>query len=86
MPNHALHWAAIQWAKAKGCVSYVLWGVPESVGEASEEAELALSLYQFKQGFGGKVVKYTGAWDVVFSEVKYRMYQKARSMRKGGLV
>ncbi len=27
MPNHALHWAAIQWAKARGCVRYDLWGV-----------------------------------------------------------
>lgn len=27
MPNHVLHWAAIQWAKARGCVRYDLWGV-----------------------------------------------------------
>lgn len=27
MPNHALHWAAIQWAKARGCTRYDLWGV-----------------------------------------------------------
>lgn len=26
MPNHALHWAAIKWAKTRGCVRYDLWG------------------------------------------------------------
>jgi lipid II:glycine glycyltransferase (peptidoglycan interpeptide bridge formation enzyme) len=29
MPNHALHWAAMLWAKARGCEWYDLWGVPE---------------------------------------------------------
>lgn len=32
MPNHALQWAAIRWARARGAVCYDLWGVPDEVG------------------------------------------------------
>src|SRR5581483_4339808 len=86
MPNHALHWAAIQWAKARGCSRYDLWGVPESINEETEETDLPSSLYQFKQGFGGEVVRYTGAWDFVYNPLLYRVYQMARRARKGGEV
>ncbi|MCY3903119.1 MAG: peptidoglycan bridge formation glycyltransferase FemA/FemB family protein [Caldilineaceae bacterium] len=32
MPNHALQWEAIRWAKARGCTRYDLWGIPDEVG------------------------------------------------------
>jgi lipid II:glycine glycyltransferase (peptidoglycan interpeptide bridge formation enzyme) len=86
MPNHALHWAAIQWAKERGCARYDLWGVPETVQENGEEdASLPSSLYQFKQGFGGEVVRYTGAWDIVFNPALYRVYKFARRLRREGV-
>ncbi len=83
MPNHALHWAAIQWAKARGCTRYDLWGVPENAEQA--DANLPSSLYQFKQGFGGEVVYYSGAWDCVNSPVQYGLYRAARRARRSGL-
>lgn len=85
MPNHALHWAAIQWAKARGCARYDLWGIPENLAENDESENLPTTLYQFKQGFGGEVVRYTGAWDIVFSPAQYQLYKFARKMRKSGL-
>jgi lipid II:glycine glycyltransferase (peptidoglycan interpeptide bridge formation enzyme) len=85
MPNHALHWSAIQWAKARGCTRYDLWGVPENIGEPADESNLPNSLYQFKQGFGGEIVHYTGAWDVIFNPIKDRVYRTARRARQGGL-
>lgn len=84
MPNHALHWAAIKWAKARGCERYDLWGVPETIGEESEAA-LPSSLYQFKQGFGGEVVRYTGAWDRVYARLHFRAYRAARRVRRGSM-
>lgn len=71
MPNHGLHWAAIQWAKARGCKRYDLWGIPEVAEEKAgasrsspkDAAPLPDSLYQFKRGFGGKIVQYSGAWE-----------------------
>ncbi len=32
MPNHALQWEAMRWAKACGCTRYDLWGIPDEVG------------------------------------------------------
>ncbi|MCW5852739.1 MAG: peptidoglycan bridge formation glycyltransferase FemA/FemB family protein [Anaerolineae bacterium] len=33
MPNHALQWAAIRWAKARGCARYDFWGIPPEATE-----------------------------------------------------
>jgi peptidoglycan pentaglycine glycine transferase (the first glycine) len=92
MPNHALHWAAIQWAKARGCKRYDLWGVPAaevgatpSTGTAELSSFLPDSLAQFKRGFGGEEVQFTGAWDYIYSFSSYRLYRLARAVRRQGL-
>jgi len=80
MPNHALHWAAIQWAKARGCSRYDWWGI----GATTEaEAEDAHGLYQFKRGFGGQLVRYIGARDVVLARGRYAVYTRAVKWRRG---
>ena len=33
MPNHALQWAAIRWAKERGATRYDLWGIPDDLGK-----------------------------------------------------
>ena len=33
MPNHALQWAAMQWAVAHGATRYDLWGIPDEIGQ-----------------------------------------------------
>jgi lipid II:glycine glycyltransferase (peptidoglycan interpeptide bridge formation enzyme) len=85
MPNHALHWAGIQWAKERGCTRYDLWGVPEDAGGEDGDANLPSTLYRFKQGFGGKVVRYSGAWDVVLNRPLYALYRLARRVRQRNL-
>jgi len=80
MPNHALHWAAIQWARSRGCRWYDLWGIPEDNGSTS--ASLPGSLYQFKQGFGGETCRYVGAWDFIYAPLKYAFYHLARRLRR----
>ncbi len=92
MPNHALHWQAMQWAKSRGCTRYDLWGIADTawaeapvvddVG-ATHESPLPHGLYQFKQGFGGAVVRYAGAYDVVFSRWRYALYTRALAARRG---
>jgi lipid II:glycine glycyltransferase (peptidoglycan interpeptide bridge formation enzyme) len=32
MPNHALQWAGMQWARARGALRYDLWGIPDEMG------------------------------------------------------
>jgi lipid II:glycine glycyltransferase (peptidoglycan interpeptide bridge formation enzyme) len=89
MPNHALQWAAIRWAKSRGCATYDLWGVPDE-DEATLEAQYLnrsdglWSVYRFKRGFGGRLVRYAGAFDRVYSPLLYRAFQFALR-RRGGL-
>ncbi len=89
MPNHAVQWAAMRWAKARGCTVYDLWGVPDEVG-ANPDAYLEpeswgqgglWGVYRFKQGFGGHVVRYTGAWDMPLSRPAYALYRLALRVR-----
>lgn len=92
MPNHALQWAAISWAAAQGCATFDLWGIPDEVGldpanyaEDFSEREGGLwGVYRFKQGFGGQVVRYTGAWDLPVSAMGQRIYHLARRLQGGG--
>lgn len=86
MPNHALHWAAMQWARARGCAHYDLWGIgatAEADVGAIHESPLQHGLYQFKQGFGGSVVRYVGAYDAIFSRVRFELYRRAVALRRG---
>ena len=91
MPNHALQWAAMRWARERGCTRYDLWGIPDEVGadpaayaEPESWGEGGLwGVYRFKQGFGGQVVRYTGAWDLPLSRAGYGLYRLALRVRRG---
>lgn len=37
MPNHALQWAGIRWAKAQGATTYDFWGIPDEIGEMAQQ-------------------------------------------------
>ncbi len=89
MPNHLLQWKAIHWAKARGCLTYDMWGIPDEVGRAPQlyqrtqaRTDGLWGVYRFKQGFGGEVVRYVGAYDYVYSPVLYRLYNKAVAWRR----
>ncbi len=80
MPNYALQWAGMQWAKSRGCTEYDLWGVPdedETTLEAHylERHEDLWGVYRFKRGFGGKLVRYAGAFDRVYDPLLYQAYK-----------
>jgi lipid II:glycine glycyltransferase (peptidoglycan interpeptide bridge formation enzyme) len=89
MPNHALQWEAIRWTKSQGCATYDLWGVPDE-GEATLDAQYLersdglWGVYRFKRGFGGRLVRYVGAFDRVYDPLLYRVYLFALQ-RRGGM-
>ena len=91
MPNHALQWAAMQWAVERGSHSYDLWGIPDEVGtdparysdDFVEQQGGLWGVYRFKQGFGGQIMRYTGAWDLPVSPVGHRIYHLTRRLRAG---
>ena len=84
MPNHLLQWEAIRWAREQGCLTYDLWGIPDEVGKEPEKYKKTVTdrqdglwgVYRFKQGFGGQVVSYVGAYDYVYRPALAGLYDK----------
>ena len=64
--NYVLKWEAIQRSRAAGFIEYDLWGLPHA------------GIAQFKKGFGGREVRYVGAWDLVTD-------QRGRAILSAGL-
>lgn len=86
MPNHLLQWEAILWARSRGCTIYDLWGIPDEVrdtqypisntqyamdGDKGQGTSDLWGVYRFKQGFGGRVVRWAGAFDYVYRPTLY---------------
>ena len=87
MPNHLLQWRAMLWAKARGCEVYDLWGIP-SIGDSEQgtsnsHERLPEGLLKFKEGFGGRVVRFAGAFDVVYNRPLYRGLDYLIARRRG---
>jgi lipid II:glycine glycyltransferase (peptidoglycan interpeptide bridge formation enzyme) len=82
MPTYLLQWEAMLWAREQGCQDYDLWGVPDE-NEATLEDEFTQrsdglwGVYRFKRGFGGRLVRTVGAWDLVYAPLRYRLYSAA---------
>ena len=83
MPAYAVQWAAMRWAKARGCTTYDMWGVPDAT-EEELEANFAdrqdglWPVYRFKRGFGGEVKRTVGAADRVYNQLLHRLYSRRR--------
>lgn len=76
MPNHALHWHVIKWAKEKGLKTYDLWGIPSN----PDEKHPLWGVYRFKKGFNGKLVKYIGVYDFPFDPILYHIFDKGTAI------
>jgi len=77
--NYLLKWEAIRSSREQGATSYDLWGLATG------------GIAHFKTGFGGREVRYIGAWDLVLSPIGRRAYETAQhvrvqwSRRRGGV-
>lgn len=80
--TYGIQWAAIQWARKRGCYYYDLWGVPDH-DEATLEAQFKdrgdglWGVYGFKRGWGGEVRRSLGAWDKALNPLVYAAYRAA---------
>ena len=84
MPTYALQWQAIQWAKAQGCTSYDLWGIPDAAedeleAQFTERQDGLWGVYRAKRGYGGQVQRTVGAADRIYNEIVQRLYQWRRN-------
>ncbi|MCA9958008.1 MAG: peptidoglycan bridge formation glycyltransferase FemA/FemB family protein [Chloroflexota bacterium] len=84
MPNYAVQWAAVQWAKAQGCTTYDLWGIPDATpdeleAQFTERSDGLWGVYRFKRGFGGDIKRTVGAVDRIYNQLTYKLYQWRRN-------
>ncbi len=70
MPNYLLQWEAMRSAKDHGCLQYDLWGAPDTF----DESDPMWGVFRFKEGLGGEVVQYIGAWDYPARPLTYNLY------------
>lgn len=87
MAAYGVQWAAMRWARARGCVTYDMWGIPdedEAVLEAQfqQRGDGLWGVYGFKRGWGGQVARTPGAWDRVYSPALYAAYRLALRLRR----
>ena len=85
MPAYALQWTAIRWAKARGCTTYDLWGIPDFDEETleaqfAERSDELWGVYRFKRGFGGQVIRCVGLWE----QTLHLLYPLAAKLRGYG--
>jgi peptidoglycan pentaglycine glycine transferase (the first glycine) len=86
MAAYGVQWHAIQWAKARGCTVYDMFGIPD-VSEATLEAQFESrsdglwGVYGFKRGWGGRVTRSLGAWDLPYFGLLYEAYRIALQVR-----
>lgn len=67
--NYLLKWEAIRSSREAGATTYDLWGLATG------------GIANFKTGFGGREVRYIGAWDLVLDPVGRRAYDLAQRGR-----
>jgi lipid II:glycine glycyltransferase (peptidoglycan interpeptide bridge formation enzyme) len=67
--NYLLKWEAIRSSREAGATTYDLWGLATG------------GIAHFKTGFGGREVRYIGAWDLVLDPLGRAVYGAAGSAR-----
>lgn len=67
--NYLLKWEAIRSSKEQGATEYDLWGLAHP------------GIAHFKTGFGGREVRYIGAWDLVLDPLGRHTYSIAQKGR-----
>ena len=70
MPNYLLQWEAIRLCRSLGCQVYDLWGAPEVISESDP----LWGVYRFKEGLGGTLTRFLGAWDYPAHANLYKFY------------
>ncbi|NOQ68083.1 peptidoglycan bridge formation glycyltransferase FemA/FemB family protein [Patescibacteria group bacterium] len=76
MAPYLLQWQQITDAKKAGCKKYDFWGIT-----INEEKKSWQGITKFKKGFGGYEKNYIGAYDLLFSNIGYRIYKSIKFVK-----
>ncbi len=66
MAPHATQWAAMQWARERGCRRYDLWGM----ADPNDPDDPMAGVHRFKLGFNPRLVEYPGTYDLPLQRVR----------------
>jgi peptidoglycan pentaglycine glycine transferase (the first glycine) len=72
MAPYLLQWEGMRWAKSRGATVYDMWGIPDVLSED----ESLWGVYRHKRGYGGDIVKYIGAFDLVRSRLRHLAFEQ----------
>ncbi len=75
---YAIIWQAMRDLKKEGCTRFNLWGI----APAGQPNHRYAGVTTFKTGFGGEVVEYVAAHDLILSKVRYLKNYVVEMIRK----
>ncbi len=67
MAPYLVQWEGMRWAKSRGAAAYDLWGIPDRL----EESDDLWGVYRHKRGYGGEIVRYIGAFDLIRAPLQH---------------
>ncbi len=79
MPNHLVHWRAIEWARERGVHTYDLWGIPSNLNEGHP----LWGVYRFKKGFCETEVRWIGTYRMIRNRFWYTAFKHGAGTAKG---
>lgn len=87
MASYLVQFAAMRWARDRGCRFYDLWGIPPTDEPPDDVPDDQLNVrqglwgvYRFKAGFGGEVYSYPGVYERVYSRPLVWLWRRLRPM------
>jgi lipid II:glycine glycyltransferase (peptidoglycan interpeptide bridge formation enzyme) len=78
MASNLIMWEAIRFGKKLGLKKFDMWG---SLGENPDPNDPWYGFHKFKQGYGAKLVKFVGSYDLVINPLFYNGYKIADKIR-----
>lgn len=78
MASNLIAWEAIRLGKKLGGKNFDFWG---ALGENPDPRDPWYGFHRFKQGYGGKLVSYIGAYDLVLNPIFYQTFILADKIR-----
>lgn len=78
MASNLIAWEAIRLGKKLGAKTFDFWG---ALGENPAPSDPWYGFHRFKAGYGGKLVSYIGAYDLVIKPIFYQTFILADKIR-----
>lgn len=79
MPSQLTYWRTIEQGKKRGCKYFDMWNC--LLPEQESPSHPWFGFHKFKKGFGGEMVQFCGAFDIVFSPRLYGLMLLLNNIR-----